>query len=224
MTEIIREIAGPADLRALHRGNPSRYPFLLQSTSRSGTLGRYDILFASPRDALVAGDDVCFLDELDARWLNERVDATDSELPFQGGWFLYLGYELAGEIEPALELSPDPLLPRAYAVRCTAALVFDHETNLCHMVRETSHDIDREALRAEVDELRLFHEQHANKATSVHEEEAGIFTSAVARAREYIAAGDVYQANLSRSPMTGPVWPVKRHRPQSTPAHALPQS
>ena len=41
------------DLRALHRLDPSRYPFLLQSTAVSADLGRYDILFAFPRDSLV---------------------------------------------------------------------------------------------------------------------------------------------------------------------------
>jgi anthranilate synthase component 1 len=202
LTEIIREIAGPGDLRALHRGSPSRYPFLLQSTTRDGALGRYDILFAAAGDTLVAADGVHFLNELDAWWLSEKVAATDEALPFQGGWFLYLGYELAGEIEPALDLVPDPLLPRAFAVRCTAALVFDHETGACHLVSEEPGDIDRETLRADIGELRSFHEQHANKATSFNEEEAAIFTGAVQRAREYIAAGDIYQANLSRSWVT----------------------
>lgn len=202
MTEIIREIAGPGDLRALHRGNPSRYPFLLQSTTRGGTLGRYDILFAAPGDTLVARDGIRFLEALDAWWLQERVAATDAALPFQGGWFLYLGYELAGEIEPALELAADPLLPRAFAVRCKSALVFDHETGTCHLVSEVPGNIDAATLRADLGELRSFHQQHANKATSIHEEAADIFTAAVARAREYIGAGDVYQANLSRSWVT----------------------
>ena len=202
MIELIREIAGPGDLRALHRGNPSRYPFLLQSTTRGGELGRYDILFSAPGEVLVADENTRFLDELDARWLRERTDATNSGLPFLGGWFLYLGYELAAEIEPALDLAPDPLLPRAFAVRCRAALIFDHEAQTCHLVTETPDAMDVDSLQAEITELRSYHEEHANRATQIPEEEADIFTDAVRRAREYIASGDVYQANLSRSWVT----------------------
>jgi anthranilate synthase component 1 len=95
LTELIREIASPADLRKLHRELPSRYPFLLQSTATGGHLGRFDILFAFPGETLVADGQRSFLDELDARWRNERTVARETELPFTGGWFLYLGYELA---------------------------------------------------------------------------------------------------------------------------------
>ena len=136
MTRHIREIAGPEDLRALHRGAPSRYPFLLQSTARGGELGRFDILFAFPGESLIAGD-TGFLEALDARWAKEELDRQSGDLPFHGGWFLYLGYELAAEIEPGLNLERDPLLPRAFAVRCPAALIFDHATGACTLVRET---------------------------------------------------------------------------------------
>ena len=49
-----------------------------------------------------------FLNALDAWWLDERVDPIKSHLPFHGGWFLYLGYELAAEVEPSLHLHDDP--------------------------------------------------------------------------------------------------------------------
>ena len=89
----------------------------MQSTTRGGDLGRFDILFAFPGESLVAGD-TGFLDALDLRWGAERLEQQPGDLPFRGGWFLYLGYELAAEIEPGLGLEPDPLLPRAFAV-CT---------------------------------------------------------------------------------------------------------
>lgn len=149
MTERLREIRGPNDLRALHRNNPSRYPFLLQSTTRGGELGRYDILFAYPGEALVAGD-TGFLDALDSAWSDERLAEQPGELPFRGGWFLYLGYELAAEIEPGLDLDDDPLLPRAFAVRCPAALVFDHDTGNGYLVRETPDSADIDAVRADL--------------------------------------------------------------------------
>lgn len=198
MTELVREIAGPADLRQLHRDYPARYPFLLQSTSRGGALNRYDILFAFPGEALVAGTATNFLDELDARWRQERTDTGANELPFTGGWFLYLGYELAAEIEPGLQLKPDSILPAAFAVRCPVALVFDHHESQCFLVCETPGCVNKDQLHADIDSLQRDRAATKAKVISVQEEEATPFTDAVVRAKEYIAEGDVYQANLSR--------------------------
>ena len=198
MTDLIREIAGPGDLRRLHREFPARYPFLLQSTTRHGALGRYDILFAFPGDALVASDEYRFLDELDTRWRREQLTGTASELPFHGGWFLYLGYELAGEIEPGLELAQDPLLPRAFAVRCPVALVFDHEAGVCFLVTEAAHTKTRKQVLDDIHDTRNAAAHQSATSVVIEEENPDIFTDAVERVRAFIAAGDVYQANLSR--------------------------
>ena len=119
---VIRPLSQGIDLRALHRVCPARYPYLLQSTAAQTHLGRYDILFAFPRAELVlersgqlgghCSDDASrFLQALDDWWREERQPRNSSRLPFQGGWFLYLGYELAAEVEPALDLESDEVLP-----------------------------------------------------------------------------------------------------------------
>ena len=192
------EVAGPGDLRELHRVNPSRYPFLLQSTARGGELGRFDILFAFPGDALVADAGAAFLDQLDARWRDERTGPTGSSLPFTGGWFLYLGYELAAEIEPALELDRDPLLPAGFAVRCPVALIYDHEAGSCQIISEVG---DAAVLQTVIDDVAaLVRVPDVKRAgiVDVEEEAAHAFVAAVKRAKDHIAAGDIYQANLSR--------------------------
>lgn len=202
-------IAGPGDLRQLHREHPSRYPFLLQSTTTSGALGRFDILFAFPGDTLEltqsgklrghgAAGGLAFLDALDLWWSTQRVPSEVNHLPFHGGWFLYLGYELAGEIEPALQLKRDPVLPAAFAVRCPTALVFDHEKSCCHVVSESLELADRLQLEKDVEALREPAELATGLLESVREEEPHFFTDAVITAQDYIAAGDIYQANLSR--------------------------
>ena len=198
MTNLIREIAGPGDLRQLHRDYPARYPFLLQSTAPGGSLGRYDILFAYPGETLIAGDEPGFLEALDERWRALHVPEQDNDLPFRGGWFLYLGYELAAEIEPGLALARDPVLPAAFAVRCPTALVYDHEAAVCHLVCETPDCINREQLLTDIDALDRNRPVAAARVLSVTEEDSVTFTDAVLRAKEYISAGDVYQANLSR--------------------------
>ena len=91
------------DLLDLHRLNPQRYPFLLQSVAHGTALARYDILFAFPQQCVTlnAGEPVDFLAVLDDAWRAARVDVSNTESPFHGGWFLYLGYELAAQIERA---------------------------------------------------------------------------------------------------------------------------
>ena len=197
MIENIREIAGPDDLRALHREHSSRYPFLLQSTTCGGDLGRYDILFAAPGASLVGGDGR-FLAALDEAWQTERVPEQGGDLPFTGGWFVFLGYELAAEVEPALQLAQDPLLPVAFAVRCRAALIFDHETQICSLVAESADVLDRTTLDRDIGALDNAHRDRHPDLHNVAEEDGSVFTDAVLRAKEHIASGDIYQANLSR--------------------------
>jgi anthranilate synthase component 1 len=203
----VRALAHPVDLRAMHRLAPERYPFLLQSTATAGPLGRHDILFAFPGEALEAttvcrtgGEPGSFLEELDQWWRREYRPPVRSNLPFTGGWFLYLGYELAQEIEPSLCLPADTVLPAAFAVRCQAAVVFDHVHDQAFWVVERGARIDHQQFIAD---LETVSGQAADDPTGVSElrsavEEPADFMSAVGRVKQYIAAGDIYQANLSR--------------------------
>jgi anthranilate synthase component 1 len=199
-----------ADLHALHQLAPERYPFLLQSTAVGAGLGSFDILLLSRGDALCldepgkvsgfgANGHSRFLSALDAWWRDEQVTTTDSKWPFAGGWFLYLGYELAAEIEPSLDLQADPLMPTAFAVRCDAALIREHHTGDCYFVAEESSEFDAETVARD---LATAAEQdtdtNAASQLEVSEEPADDFLRAVVQAKRHIAAGDIYQANLSR--------------------------
>ena len=194
----------------MHRLAPDRYSFLLQSTATSSSLGGYDVLFLTTGDALVleqpgqlsghgAKNQSEFLLALDAWWQQERVESADDDWPFTGGWFLYLGYELASEVEPGLELKPDPILPTAFAVRCPAAIIRDHHDGKCFLVAESSSGIDSADVLKDIAASEAMSDSPSlDVSPIVEEEDASLFLDAVAKAKQYIDRGDIYQANLSR--------------------------
>lgn len=210
MIDPFGEVTDPGDLRRLYRNNPSRYPFLLQSTSPGGALGRFDILFASPGETLELSasgllhhdrhvTDAPFLPALDNWWAAERRVPGTAALPFSGGWFLYIGYELANEIEPGLSQQRDPVLPVAFATRCPAALVYDHADSVCYLVREEAESVDPQRIRQDIAASSgAIVDVRKRIALSVNEEAPERFIAAVTQAQQHIADGDVYQANLCR--------------------------
>jgi anthranilate synthase component 1 len=209
LTEVLFGISGPDELRRLNQLFPDRYPYLLQSTAHDDGLGRFDILLAFPGESLVL-EQICelhgphaenrtkFLSALDAWWEEERVAARESTLPFLGGWFLYLGYELAAEIEPSLQLHIDPQLPTAFAVRCPVAIIYDHVMRQCSLVCEDESEQHAAQIHRDIEELAGNQPKIKSRTMTVTDDQPEQFTTAVTSAKKHIAAGDVYQANLSR--------------------------
>lgn len=214
-TTRVERLGHRPDLLALHAGNPRRYPFLLESAGGPPSLGRFDILFACPGERLVlrAGDRLegpgavggshDFLGALDAWWRRERVPApVPGGLPFGGGWFLFLGYELARQVEPRLRLPVDTTGPLAMAVRIPVAIVVDRKYGEACVVAEAGAE---SSLATVLEDVRRAGEVAARRATrplvvpgSVSESDPERFLDAVRGAQRHIAAGDVYQANISR--------------------------
>jgi anthranilate synthase component 1 len=201
------------DLLTLHERHPERYPVLLESVSGGQPLGRFDLLLALPGATLTLnatgglGGDAPhgsgrFLDALDAWWSRERTAAPPAGSPFTSGWFLYLGYELAGEVEPSLAL-PRSRHPRAIAQRMHGAVVRERATGRVQIVGEPG-CIDALSRQVQVDAAA----QPANAGrhgaarrlitNDILEQPPHIFLDGVRSALEAIARGDVYQANLSR--------------------------
>jgi len=207
MTCLVRELATPASLLTVHRQRPERWPYLLASSASAGRLGRWSLLLrADDEPALVldqAGEEGTsgFLDALAERQRETDTgpDADDPRLPFCGGWFVYLGYELAAEIEPGLRLpAARDGLPVAMARRCRSALLHDHLEKRFWIAAEDAAELA--SARAEVEALGQGGdpplEPPPELALSADLGER--FKSGVERIREYIRAGDVFQVNLSR--------------------------
>ncbi|HEY6940598.1 aminodeoxychorismate synthase component I [Dokdonella sp.] len=210
MNHVAREIAGARDLLALSAAHPQRYPGLLESVARGNARARHDVLFAFPQRELRLADGVVrdergvacgtrFLAALDAAWRAERVERGADELPFHGGWLLYLGYELAAEIEPTLRLpASEGAMPTALALRCPAAIVVDHERARTVLVAEAGREALLDALEADLDAHARF-EALACGRILIEEDEPRRFLDGVARVHEHVRAGDVFQVNLSRA-------------------------
>jgi anthranilate synthase component 1 len=207
---VARILPWDIDLLALHRRDPARYPHLLESAARglAASDNRHDILFAFPGETIAPQRG--FLAAFDAAFAKARLarppEGGFADLPFRGGWFVYLGYELAGEIEPTLALpparpgAPAQALPVACAVRAPAAVLRDRANGQVTLVAEDSQVGLLDAMESDV--AALVPSSHA-KAVALEgalvEDEPARHLAAVAKAREYIFAGDIFQANLSRA-------------------------
>jgi anthranilate synthase component 1 len=203
-------------LRRLAALQPDKFPALFDSVA-SGALGRRSILAAYPRAALWAAPSghviaqgvtltaSSFLQALEQWWRQEgaspRRGPGASELPFAGGWVIFLGYEAAAEAEPRLSLPPTPLPWRAFALRTPCALVHDLETDGVFAVAEPGHGAQLDALEREAYAAANALDcapRGSVREVRIDEEEPALFIERVRRAKEHIRAGDIYQANLSR--------------------------
>ncbi len=193
------------DPLALHLAAPARYPFLLQSAACGGPQGRFDLLAAFPAEALslTAQDwpQADFLAAVDRHWSAAAGPPPPPGLPFGGGWFLLLGYELAAQVEPRLQLPLPDRLPIALAVRVPVAVIRDCLARRAWVVAEPGRAAEVAELMRDITAVAGVGElapPTAALAGDLTEPPAEAFLAAVARAREYIAAGDVFQVNLSR--------------------------
>jgi anthranilate synthase component I len=180
---------------------------LLESVLRGTPQARYSILFAFPGERLTletGGVPADFLGALDAWWRRERPPGGPADaqpLPFRGGWFLYLGYELAGQVEPVLRLpAASAGLPVAMAQRFPCALVVDHERGLTHLVAEPGHEAELQQMRRDLAALDTAPPQPEPLAiASLMEDPPQRYLEGVERIIRYIRDGDVFQVNLSRA-------------------------
>jgi anthranilate synthase component 1 len=209
---LTRPLPPDLDLLDLQRLAPQCYPLLLESSAAGTAQGRWDLLLAASGEALALGRDGMtrredgapvagtFLDALDREWRALHVLRDEPRWPFHGGWALFLGYELAAQVEPVLRLpAAQGALPSALAMRCPAAVLRDRATGECVAVCEPEHArllalIGDDATAAG----RLAPLADWAAPVAIEEDPPERFTGGVRRVLDYLAAGDVFQANISR--------------------------
>ena len=86
-----------------------------------------------------------FLKDLDKLFLSKRVaqkvpnGALKLNIPFLGGWFVYLGYELVKEIESKILIPDSPFqIPTAFVDRVNSSIIFDKLENRLYFISDKS--------------------------------------------------------------------------------------
>lgn len=214
-TEIHTCPASPRlDLLALAASDPGMFPMLLQSARDTG----WDMLFALPQHTRIyaAGEGRQFVADLVA--LPQSVQA-ESALPFHGGWLVYAGYELLETFEPSVPARECTDYPLAALIRCPAAILFERATGAVTLVAETA---------GQLAELQAITGRHSGWEAKplvvgeIAEDAPDAFLAGVARCKQYIVDGDVFQVNLSRgwdvTLESGTAWDVFSALRQANPA------
>ncbi|GAB3742994.1 aminodeoxychorismate synthase component I [Lysobacter olei] len=209
---VTRSLPSAVDFLDLHRLAPARYPALFESTAHGTAQGRWDLLLVANGGSLALGNDGVTRDErgeavegdflaaLDRAWRAERIPRDEPRWPFRGGWALLLAYELAAQVEPVLHVPSAPGgLPVACALRCPAAVLRDHATGECVAVAEVGHEALLDVICEDVSAIASLSDLPQWQPPAALDEDAPTrFTQGVQRVLEYLAAGDVFQVNLSR--------------------------
>ncbi len=214
MAPTVRSFSAEFDPLGLVARAPERYPGILESGAVAAAgatdLCRYDLLPIASGETLTAASPGArdagggFFASLDRWWRDLATARSEAPGPFSGGWLVFLGYELAQEVEPRLDLpaSPDPFA--GIAIRTPAAWVRDRAAGRAWLIAEEGHEALLDRFVEDVAAMRRFAPRRPpaplprHEPWTVEEEAPERFVHAVRGALAHIAAGDVYQANLSR--------------------------
>ncbi|MGI0490864.1 anthranilate synthase component I [Alkalinema pantanalense CENA528] len=131
--------------------------------------------------------------------------ASPDHLPFIGGWLGWLGYDLAWEIEQLPHTKSDRLpFPVAYWYEPDCFAVLDHEAQILWLAVTDDQDFvrleqaltDAIARGNQTDDRNLF--QNSSPAAPLRLQTDRVeYEAAILKAKAYIQAGDIFQANLS---------------------------
>lgn len=195
-----------------------RIAVLLESP-QSSPQARYSICAGNPRPGQVwipqLGEVLPCLSQFFGHPAPDDLGILPADLPFVGGWLGWLGYDLAWEIEQLPYTRPDYLpLPMAFWYQPAGFAVLDHQTDSLWLAASCEEDLRGLVARlsqgssVSVPTLEL-----SKLADPVLALSQGDYEAAVRKAKEYIHAGDIFQANLSlRFSTTGKIQPWSLYR------------
>jgi para-aminobenzoate synthetase component I len=180
-------------------------PFALESTAPTHSLGRYSILGFDPIDLIE-------IDQPASDWIAKLAvhvgQGSDryrcDELPFVGGWVGFIAYEAGPVLEEVACTRPrQTKLPRVRFALYDSAFIYDHASETWILVstdiRSTSHRLDamESALHAcpKAPPIDWSPSIADEPIPSISPDE---YRDRVRQAKRLIAAGDIYQVNLTQ--------------------------
>jgi anthranilate synthase component 1 len=194
-----------------------RRAFLLESVEGGERIGRWSFVGADPRSILTwqLGDRGDPLAMIAQRLLERRGVPLEGMPPFAGGWVGFLAYDAVKLIEPRVPLSrADELdFPSVVFMDFDALVAFDNLRHTAHVIAEASGDATvtaRQAWEEAVSRIErivgrlrqpLQERTRPPSRSSLRLQprvSRARFERAVARAREYICAGDCQQIVVSQ--------------------------
>ncbi|MGD0780166.1 MAG: aminodeoxychorismate synthase component I [Dehalococcoidales bacterium] len=207
---------------------PRPFSFFLDSGMDPQKLGRYSFIGSDPFLVIRSrGDEITLIkggveekrlgnpfDTVGELLKTYTIDGSRAPVPFIGGAVGYFSYDLCHFIEKLPQKAIDDLnLPECYLGFYDAIVAYDHQEHKTYLVSTGFPELEEEKrkrhAKARLDELRnmvmLAPPPSITKETSVVKgkklkanfSHAG-YLEAVAKAREYICAGDIFQVNLSQ--------------------------
>ena len=223
---IVREISAdletPISVYMKLRGKGAS--FLLESVEGGERIARYSFIGIKPRaQYIIRGNEIEIVESDSSRVVtfDERVDPTyflqeemnrftyapQAGMPrFIGGLVGYLGYESVRYFEPTLKSQMNrAAIPDGMYLLADTVIAFDHARRNLSLIANVL-DGDTESANHKLDEIQaLIHqalppseprEVHSSKTRSNMTQ--GRFEDRVRDAKEYIAAGDIFQVVLSQ--------------------------
>ncbi|MFS0784167.1 anthranilate synthase component I family protein [Bacillus sp. 1P06AnD] len=190
----------------------------------SGRGGRYSICGISPAAILegtdtgleirnrqgeseyLSGDPLLLMKD----WMGARKMEHRSDLPdFQGGAIGFISYDYARSIEKLPSMAEDDLrVPALYFMVFDEIAVFDHHSHILYLMK-IGNAKEQPACFSRLNEMEMLFTSHddeervSDRAIEEKEREISVsmtekaFIDAVKRIQAYIAAGDLFQVNLS---------------------------
>jgi len=194
-----------------------KYAFLLESVEGGATLGRYSFLGCDP--FLVCryskGQPADFMNSLRATLKRYRSVTLPNLPPFTGGAVGYFGYDMVRTVEDIPDTTKDDLgVDDAVLMFYKTILAFDHLKHQIHIISNLLVDESPAPLeqqyRDAVEEIRRIERllrtpiempliPSGKEAVTVRSNiEKDAYLKSVETAKEYIAAGDIFQVVLSQ--------------------------
>ncbi|MEC4986189.1 MAG: anthranilate synthase component I, partial [Oscillatoria sp. PMC 1076.18] len=146
-------------------------------------------------------------------------------LPFTGGWLGWLGYDLAGEIEQLPQQNPDFLpFPTAYWYEPESFAILDHQQQTLWLAATDFAQLDLMQTKLENFDPKILNYSPTKPDNSVSprfQMSQKEYEKAVKKAKKYIQAGDIFQANLSlrfETQTSVPSWSIYQALQQINPS------